>query len=436
MNNRQKEIVIGEQYIYDVLCETNLAATTSLVTVVRETQKENTYTVLSVNTGDVFDCNAKYLTPYISPDKAVAIRCIYGVTEFDAVDQNTCNSVIPKLLDLLCTYKKSLPEKEADIVFCKDKETGNDILDLGIKCLCELSCKVLKYVELSKQRMVIKKNIMDRLKVQNDINNIISKGPFFPYMSLFETQNNINRLHAENGIPPLMFGYPTPPPTYNPTTATVIPPDDKLPVVPDKYLPPIMRSNKGPNPNMEQKRVEALIAQKEHEFNQMVGPVISKFVKEEIDEDEFIKMSKHIMTKYFPRESFITGYGPVSRERVYDQMFEYIDNSKDGDYIFFLGAPNGNIEVPPYITIITPDDIDEAMANEDGGNTSNKVIDFVFTIYPPKKGVPDDMLINANHTFAALVLHSHQKDDWSDELSDDVRFDYENNIDMEDDEDD
>ena len=142
------------------------------------------------------------------------------------------------------------------------------------------------------------------------------------------------------------------------------------------------------------------------------------------------------MTKYFPRESFITGYGPVSRERVYDQMFEYIDNSKDGDYIFFLGAPNGNIEALPYITVITPDDIDEAMANDDGGNTSNKVIDFVFTIYPPKKGVPDDMLINANHTFAALVLHSRPKDEWPDELPDNIRFDYENNIDMEDDEDD
>ena len=53
MFTKRKGIVIGETYLFDVLNETNMANSTSLVTVVKK-EKADTYVVVSVNCGDIF----------------------------------------------------------------------------------------------------------------------------------------------------------------------------------------------------------------------------------------------------------------------------------------------------------------------------------------------------------------------------------------------
>ena len=98
-----KKIIIGETYLFDVLNETNKAETTTLVTVVKKV-KLNKYVVISVNNGDVFITKAKYLTPFVDPEKATVIRCQYGTTEFTQKDAryfNIVNNIFELFEDIL-----------------------------------------------------------------------------------------------------------------------------------------------------------------------------------------------------------------------------------------------------------------------------------------------------------------------------------------------
>ena len=146
-----KKIIIGETYIFDVLNETNKAETTTLVTVVKKV-KLNKYVVISVNNGDVFITKAKYLTPFVDPEKATVIRCQYGTTEFTQKDAryfNIVNNIFELFEDILNNMelenslsKDNISELVKD--FNEVKEWGKEVGD-----------KVQKYANISDYKEII-----------------------------------------------------------------------------------------------------------------------------------------------------------------------------------------------------------------------------------------------------------------------------------------
>lgn len=146
-----KKIIIGETYLFDVLNETNKAETTTLVTVVKKV-KLNKYVVISVNNGDVFITKAKYLTPFVDPEKATVIRCQYGTTEFTQKDAryfNIVNNIFELFEDILNNMelenslsKDNISELVKD--FNEVKEWGKEVGD-----------KVQKYANISDYKEII-----------------------------------------------------------------------------------------------------------------------------------------------------------------------------------------------------------------------------------------------------------------------------------------
>lgn len=146
-----KKIIIGETYLFDVLNETNKAETTTLVTVVKKV-KFNKYVVVSVNNGDIFITKAKYLTPYVNPEKATVIRCQYGTTEFTQKDAryfNIVNNIFELFEDILNNMelenslsKDNISELVKD--FNEVKEWGKEVGD-----------KVQKYANISDYKEII-----------------------------------------------------------------------------------------------------------------------------------------------------------------------------------------------------------------------------------------------------------------------------------------
>lgn len=146
-----KKIIIGETYLFDVLNETNKAETTTLVTAVKKV-KFNKYVVVSVNNGDVFVTKAKYLTPYVNPEKATVIRCQYGTTEFTQKDAryfNLINNIFELFEDILGNMElENLSSKDnvAELIqdFNEVKEWGKEVGD-----------KVQKYANISDYKEII-----------------------------------------------------------------------------------------------------------------------------------------------------------------------------------------------------------------------------------------------------------------------------------------
>lgn len=146
-----KKIIIGETYLFDVLNETNKAETTTLVTVVKKV-KFNKYVVVSVNNGDIFITKAKYLTPFVDPEKATVIRCQYGTTEFTQKDAryfNIVNNIFELFEDILNNMelenslsKDNISELVKD--FNEVKEWGKEVGD-----------KVQKYANISDYKEII-----------------------------------------------------------------------------------------------------------------------------------------------------------------------------------------------------------------------------------------------------------------------------------------
>lgn len=134
----RKKIVIGETYIYDALNETNMAVMTTLVTVIKKI-KRNTYAVVSVNNGNVFNTHAKYLTPYVNPETAAVVRCHYGTTEFDESDIEYFD-VVDLFIDSLV---KSL--KDSNIPTLESMELLKQLTDIERD-------KVMQYVGISKYK--------------------------------------------------------------------------------------------------------------------------------------------------------------------------------------------------------------------------------------------------------------------------------------------
>lgn len=113
MFEKRKAIIIGETYVFDVLNESNMAVTTSLVTVVKKGKKRHNWIVLSVNNGDVFECHEDLLTPYVDSQKTALIRCQYGTTDFDNSDVEFFD-IMGQFIDMnieVCQKGQDIPQE-------------------------------------------------------------------------------------------------------------------------------------------------------------------------------------------------------------------------------------------------------------------------------------------------------------------------------------
>jgi len=139
MSNK-KRITIGETYLFDVLNETNMANVATLVTVVKKTGRSE-YAVISVNNGSVFKTKAKYLTPYVNKEEAVAIRCKYGTTDITSDDVSVLNhiqTILNTMAEEICTTN--------DPIY--NEKLSNDIEKIRLR-VKELEDKLKPYAEIT-----------------------------------------------------------------------------------------------------------------------------------------------------------------------------------------------------------------------------------------------------------------------------------------------
>lgn len=146
--NKRKPIIIGETYIFDALNESNLASSTSAVTVIKKSDKKHHWIVMSVNNGDVFECPETLLTELVKYDTInPIIRCQYGTTDFCSADL--------AFVDMLIKAVEILNEQVGDDNIAKFVKEYSD----------EFRDKVAKYVDISNYKI--------KLSIIKTITNII-----------------------------------------------------------------------------------------------------------------------------------------------------------------------------------------------------------------------------------------------------------------------
>ena len=129
---KKVKVTIGQTYIYDVLGETNISDVTTVI--VKEKVKRHKYLVIG-NTGKVFVCEDKYLTPPLKDVHTFVTRVTNSYTEFDESD----HWVLRKAIDLLKTIDDEqinsiamrlsiLDAKLISVLRNNKKRTMNDIL--------------------------------------------------------------------------------------------------------------------------------------------------------------------------------------------------------------------------------------------------------------------------------------------------------------------
>lgn len=135
MFEKRKPIYAGVTYIFDALNESNMAASTSVVTTIKKSKKKKHWIVLSVNNGDVFECHENLLTEFVNYDTVnPIIRCQYGTTEFNMADV--------AFLDMITDGFDMMSEAIDDEKF---GELNNKIKNY----VSELRDKIKKYAEIS-----------------------------------------------------------------------------------------------------------------------------------------------------------------------------------------------------------------------------------------------------------------------------------------------
>lgn len=135
MFEKRKPIYAGVTYIFDALNESNMAASTSVVTAIKKAKKKHYWVVLSVNNGDIFECHENLLTEFVRYDDVNDIvRCHYGTTEFDIGDV--------ALFDIITEGLDMMSENIEDERF---KELNKEVKTYAT----QLRDKIKKYAEIS-----------------------------------------------------------------------------------------------------------------------------------------------------------------------------------------------------------------------------------------------------------------------------------------------
>jgi hypothetical protein len=141
MFEKRKPIYAGVTYIFDALNESNMAASTSVVTTIKKAKKKHYWIVLSVNNGDIFECHENLLTEFVKYDDVNnIIRCHYGTTEFDIGDVAFFD-IVTEGLDMMSESIKDEKFKE---------------LNEKVKAYAaQLRDKIKKYAEISNYKYML-----------------------------------------------------------------------------------------------------------------------------------------------------------------------------------------------------------------------------------------------------------------------------------------
>lgn len=141
MFEKRKPIYAGVTYIFDALNESNMAASTSVVTTIKKAKKKHYWIVLSVNNGDIFECHENLLTEFVKYDDVNdIIRCQYGTTDFDIGDVAFFD-IITEGLDMM---SESIEDE-------KFKELNKEVKAYA----SQLRDKIKKYAEISHHKHMI-----------------------------------------------------------------------------------------------------------------------------------------------------------------------------------------------------------------------------------------------------------------------------------------
>lgn len=158
MFTKRKPIVLGETYAFDVLGESDMSQTTTLVTVIKKAKRRKTYIVMSENTKEIFECPQELLTPYSENIKAV--RCEYGTTDFNEADlEHLANieHVINLLKGVSNIMKEAAPDDEDTM---KESKNFDEIAETLIKYNAVLTSKVKRYYDISQYKYNLRERIL------------------------------------------------------------------------------------------------------------------------------------------------------------------------------------------------------------------------------------------------------------------------------------
>lgn len=180
----RKKIVVGKNYLYDVMNETDMADAATLVTVINK-KKKNKYVVMAVNNFKIFETDACFLYPYTNPKEASVIRCQYGTVEFSRNDIITLQEAVA-----VCNFAIEVLNTNPD---CKISDLGPE--DLRIKSMAQLidsknnfidlQKKLLPYVQITEYKNMIK-NIHDNKLDASEIRGMVQKDRFKEFQNKFE----------------------------------------------------------------------------------------------------------------------------------------------------------------------------------------------------------------------------------------------------------
>lgn len=180
----RKKIVVGKNYLYDVMNETDMADAATLVTVINK-KKKNKYVVMAVNNFKIFETDACFLYPYTNPKEASVIRCQYGTVEFSRNDIITLQEAVA-----VCNFAIEVLNTNPD---CKISDLGPE--DLRIKSMAQLidsknnfinlQKKLLPYAQITEYKNIIK-NIHDNKLDISDIRGMAQKDRSKEFQNKFE----------------------------------------------------------------------------------------------------------------------------------------------------------------------------------------------------------------------------------------------------------
>lgn len=180
----RKKIVVGKNYLYDVMNETDMADAATLVTVINK-KKKNKYMVMAVNNFKIFETDACFLYPYTDPKEASVIRCQYGTVEFSKNDIITLQEAIA-----VCNFAIEVLNTNPD---CKISDLGPE--DLRMKSIAQLidsknnfidlQKKLLPYAQITEYKNMIK-NIHDNKLDASEIRDKVQKDRFKEFQIKFE----------------------------------------------------------------------------------------------------------------------------------------------------------------------------------------------------------------------------------------------------------
>ena len=165
MFEKRKPIYAGVTYIFDALNESNMAASTSVVTTIKKSKKRKHWIVLSVNNGDIFECHENLLTEFVNYDTVnPIIRCQYGETDFTQMDV--------AFLDIIV---EGLAMMDDQIDNPKFKELNTKIKSY----MDSFRSKVKKYADISSYKYTIEamSNINDSIEkaVEHKVSETLSR---------------------------------------------------------------------------------------------------------------------------------------------------------------------------------------------------------------------------------------------------------------------